>query len=79
MQTVCDTASNFSQLADYVRILFGPVAQEVATEAAKEYLEAGDKRWCMTWLQVMHALGNTDEFHPLNEPELAERAFALLV
>jgi len=79
MQTVCDTISSFRQLAEDVQTLFGPVAQEAATEVAREYLEAGDKRCCMTWLQVIHALGGSDDQTPLSEPELTEKAFALLI
>ncbi len=71
--------SRFCQLAEDVRTLFGPVAKEVAIEAAKEYLSAGDRRGCTTWLQVIHALNCPVVRQPLNESELVERAFALAV
>jgi len=79
MQTVCDEISNFRQLAEDVRVLFGPDAEVAATEVAKEYLEAGDGRGCMTWLQVIHALGGSSDLPPLSEPLLTEKAFALLI
>ena len=79
MQTTCDSFSNLRQLAEDVRLLFGPVAQEAAIEVAKECLETGDKYRCMTWLQVIHALSGPADIRPLSEPELTERAFALLI
>lgn len=79
MQTVCDATSNFRQLAEDVRVLFGPDAEVAATEVAKEYLEAGDGRGCMTWLQVIYALGGSSDLPALIEPLLTEKAFALLI
>ena len=71
--------SYLGQLAEYVRTLFGPVAQEVATEAAREYLSVGDRGGCTTWLQVVHALSCPVVQQPLDESELVERTFALAV
>jgi len=79
MQTVCDSISTFRQIADDVRVLFGPDAEEAATEIAKEYLEAGDGRGCLTWLQVIHALGGSSDLPALIEPLLTEKAFATLI
>lgn len=79
MQTVTGATSNFRQLAEDMRILFGPLAQQAATDAAKEFLEAGDERRCMTWLQVIHALDGSGELPPLSAPEITERAFALII
>lgn len=79
MQTVYDSMSKFRQLAEDVQVLFGPAAEAAATEAAKEDLEAGDERGCITWLQVIHALTGSAKVTPLSEPELTEKAFTLLI
>ena len=79
MQTVCDATSNIRQLAEDVRVLFGSDAEVAATEVAKEYLEAGDGRGCMTWLQIIHALGGSSDLPDLIEPLLTEKAFALMI
>jgi hypothetical protein len=79
MQTVCVDQSSVSQLAEDVRVLFGPDAEEAATEVAKEYLKAGDGRGCMVWLQVIDALNGSSELPDLIEPLLTEKAFALLM
>jgi hypothetical protein len=78
MQTACYEVSNFRQLAEDVRVLFGPDAEVAATEIAKEHLVAGDGRGCMNWLQVIHALGGSSDLRDLIEPLLTERAFTTL-
>jgi len=79
MQTVCDQMSNFRQLAEDVRVLFGPDAEEAATDVAKEYLEAGDGRGCAIWLRVIQDLGGSSDVPALIEPLLTEKEFAPLI